>query len=276
MSYTYRRTYRGPIEAVILDWAGTTLDFGCVAPAVVFVEVFKRQGVAIDMAEARGPMGAGKRDHIAQITRMDGVRARWNAAHGRDATEADIDAMYADFIPLQLQSLSDYSALIPGTLEAAAEMRRRGIKLGSTSGYDRAMMAVNVADAKRQGFEVDTVFCSTDVRQGRPYPFMALQNVIALGVSTVEACVKVDDTVPGIDEGLNAGMWTIGFSISGNEVGLSLAEWNATPATEQARLRKRAATRLLQSGAHYVVDSIADLIPCLDDIQARITRGERP
>ncbi len=276
MSYTYRRTYRGPIEAVILDWAGTTLDFGCVAPAVVFVEVFKRQGMAIDMAEARGPMGAGKRDHIAQITRMDGVRARWNAAHGRDATEADIDAMYADFIPLQLQSLSDYSALIPGTLEAAAEMRRRGIKLGSTSGYDRAMMAVNVADAKRQGFEVDTVFCSTDVRQGRPYPFMALQNVIALGVSTVEACVKVDDTVPGIDEGLNAGMWTIGFSISGNEVGLSLAEWNATPATEQARLRKRAATRLLQSGAHYVVDSIADLIPCLDDIQARITRGERP
>ena len=230
MSYTYRRTYRGPIEAVILDWAGTTLDFGCVAPAVVFVEVFKRQGVAIDMAEARGPMGAGKRDHIAQITRMDGVRARWNAAHGRDATEADIDAMYADFIPLQLQSLSDYSALIPGTLEAAAEMRRRGIKLGSTSGYDRAMMAVNVADARRQGFEVDTVFCSTDVRQGRPYPFMALQNVIALGVSTVEACVKVDDTVPGIDEGLNAGMWTIGFSISGNEVGLSLAEWNATPA----------------------------------------------
>jgi phosphonoacetaldehyde hydrolase len=276
MSYNYRRTYRGPIEAVILDWAGTTLDFGCVAPAVVFVEVFRRQGVAIDMAEARGPMGAGKRDHIATITALDAVQARWHAVHGRKPAEADIDAMYADFIPLQLQCLSEYSDLIPGTLEAAAEMRRRGIKLGSTSGYDRAMMAVNAADAKRQGFEVDAIFCSTDVKRGRPFPFMALQNVIALGVSHVEACVKVDDTVPGIEEGLNAGMWTIGFSISGNEVGLSLAEWATTAPAEQERLRARAANKLLQSGAHYVVDSIAGLMPCLDDIAARLARGDKP
>ncbi len=276
MSYTYRRTYRGPIEAVILDWAGTTLDFGCVAPAVVFVEVFQRQGVAIDMAEARGPMGAGKREHIATIAALDPVQARWRAAHGRAPGEADIDAMYADFIPLQLQCLSQYSDLIPGTLEAAAEMRRRGIRLGSTSGYDRAMMAVNAADAKRQGFEVDAIFCSTDVKRGRPFPFMALQNVIALGVGHVEACVKVDDTVPGIEEGLNAGMWTVGFSISGNEVGLSHAAWCATAPAEQARLRARAAAKLLQSGAHYVVDSIAELVPCLDDIQARLARGEKP
>jgi phosphonoacetaldehyde hydrolase len=276
MTYHYRRSYRGPIEAVILDWAGTTLDFGCVAPAVVFIEVFKRQGVAIDMAEARGPMGAGKRDHIATIAALDSVGARWHAVHGRRPGVADIDAMYADFIPLQLQCLSEYSDLIPGTLEAAAAMRARGIKLGSTSGYDRAMMAVNAADAKRQGFEVDAIFCSTDVKRGRPLPFMALQNVIALGVGHVEACVKVDDTVPGIEEGLNAGMWTIGFSISGNEVGLSLREWTATPPAEQAKLRHRAATKLLQSGAHYVVDSIADLIPCLDDIAARLARGERP
>ena len=276
MSYIYRRSYRGPIEAVILDWAGTTLDFGCVAPAVVFVEVFKRQGVAIDMAEARGPMGSGKRDHIAQIAGLDAVRARWRAKHGRAPGEADIDAMYADFIPLQLDCLSQYSDLIPGTLEAAGEMRRRGIRLGSTSGYDRAMMAVNAADAKRQGFEVDAIFCSTDVRRGRPYPFMALQNVIALGACHVEACVKVDDTVPGIEEGLNAGMWTVGFSISGNEVGLSLAEWSATALADQAKLRARAAGKLLQSGAHYVVDSIADLVPCLDDIAARLARGEKP
>ena len=276
MTYNYRRTYRGPIEAVILDWAGTTLDFGCVAPAVVFVEVFRRQGLTIDMSEARGPMGAGKRDHIATIAALDAVQARWQAVHGRKPVEADIDAMYADFIPLQLQCLSQYSDLIPGTLEAAAEMRRRGIKLGSTSGYDRAMMAVNAADAKRQGFEVDTIFCSTDVRHGRPFPFMALQNVIALGASHVAACVKVDDTVPGIEEGLNAGMWTVGCSISGNEVGMSLPEWTTTAPAEQAKLRARAANKLLQSGAHYVVDSISGLVPCLDDIAARLARGEKP
>ena len=276
MSFTYRRAYRGPIEAVILDWAGTTLDFGCVAPAVVFVEVFKHHGVPIDMEEARGPMGAHKRTHIQRITELDSVRDRWRAAHGRAPTEADIDAMYKDFIPLQLECLSDYSALIPGTIEAIAALRARGIKIGSTTGYDRQMIDVNLRDAAKQGYAPDATVCASDVPHGRPYPYMCLENVMQLGVFTVEACVKVDDTVPGIDEGLNAGMWTIGFSISGNEVGLSLAEWQALPPAEQHTKRTRAATRLLQSGAHYVVDSIDDLMPCIDDIQRRIRAGERP
>jgi phosphonoacetaldehyde hydrolase len=105
---------------------------------------------------------------------------------------------------------------------------------------------------------------------------MCLQNVINLGVSTVHACVKVDDTVPGVEEGLNAGMWTIGLAVSGNEVGLTLGEWQARPAAEQQVKRERAHRRLLQAGAHYVVDTIADMMPCIDDIQARIHRGEQP
>ncbi|HEX7950750.1 MAG TPA: hypothetical protein VF494_10410, partial [Candidatus Limnocylindrales bacterium] len=68
MTFTYQRSYRGKIQAVLLDWAGTTMDFGCMAPAVVFVEVFKRKGVPITMEEARAPMGAHKRVHIQKIT----------------------------------------------------------------------------------------------------------------------------------------------------------------------------------------------------------------
>jgi phosphonoacetaldehyde hydrolase len=243
---------------------------------VVFVEVFKRHGVPIDIDEARGPMGAHKRTHIQRITELDAVKERWRAAHGSLPGEPDIDAMYRDFIPLQLKCLSQYSALIPGTLDAIAALRARGIKIGSTTGYDRQMIDINLADAAKQGYAPDATVCASDVPHGRPYPYMALANVMQLGVMTVEACVKVDDTVPGIDEGLNAGMWTIGFSVSGNEVGLSLAEWQALPPAEQASRRTRAAQRLLQSGAHYVVDSIAELMPCIDDIQARISRGERP
>jgi len=221
-------------------------------------------------------MGAHKRTHIQRITELDAVKERWRAAHGSLPGEPDIDAMYQDFIPLQLECLSQYSALIPGTLDAIAALRARGIKIGSTTGYDRQMIDINLADAKKQGYAPDATVCASDVPHGRPYPYMALANVMQLGVMTVEACVKVDDTVPGIDEGLNAGMWTIGFSVSGNEVGLSLAEWQALPPAEQATRRARAAQRLLQSGAHYVVDSIAELMPCIDDIQARISRGERP
>jgi phosphonoacetaldehyde hydrolase len=276
MTFSYRRTYRGPIEAVLLDWAGTTMDFGCVAPAVVFVEVFARQGVPITIEEARVPMGAEKRDHIQRITELEPVRARWHAAHRRAPDDTDVSRMYAEFIPLQLRCLSDYSTLIPGTLETVAALRARGIRIGTTSGYDTAMMAINLRDAERQGYVPDATVCASDVPRGRPYPYMCLANLPRLGVSTVEACVKVDDTVPGIEEGLNAGMWTVGFTVSGNEVGLSLADWTALPADDRARRRARAHERIRQCGAHYVVDSIADLMPCIDDIQARIDRGERP
>ncbi|MBI1734813.1 MAG: phosphonoacetaldehyde hydrolase [Candidatus Rokubacteria bacterium] len=276
MTFVYQRRYRGRARAVVLDWAGTTMDFGCVAPAVVFVKVFERAGVPITMDEARAPMGAHKRVHIRKITELDSVRSRWVAAHGRPPDDTDVTRMFAEFVPLQLECLSRYSALIPGTLDTVAALRARGIKIGSTTGYLREMMEVNLRDAKRQGYEPDATVCASDVPAGRPEPYMCLQNVIHLQVSPVEACIKIDDTVPGIEEGLNAGMWTIGLAISGNEVGLSLGEWTALSAAEQQSRRERASDRMRRAGAHHVVDTIADVLPCVDDIEARLGRGDRP
>ena len=102
---------------------------------------------------------------------------------------------------------------------------------------------------------------------------MCLQNMMNLGVSPVEACVKIDDTRPGIEEGLNGGMWTIGLAISGNEIGLSLKDWKKLPKADQERMRAGAYTRMYQSGAHYVVDAITDIVPCLDDIEATAGAG---
>jgi len=276
MTFTYQRRYRGPLQAALLDWAGTTMDFGCMAPAVVFLKVFEQAGVPITMDEARAPMGAHKRVHIQKITELDSVRGRWESRHGRRPDDDDVSRMFADFVPLQLGCLSDYSELIPGTLEIVAALRRRGIKIGTTTGYLREMTGINLRDAKRQGDEPDSTVCASDVPHGRPYPFMCLQNAINLQVSPVEACVKIDDTRPGVEEGLNAAMWTIGLAISGNEIGLSLADWEKLPKADQERLRQGAYTRMYQSGAHYVVDSITDIMPCIDDIEARLARGERP
>ncbi len=274
--FRYRRSYAGRVQAVILDWAGCTMDFGCIAPAVVFVEVFARRGVPITMEEARAPMGAHKKVHIQRITELPSVRARWEEKYGRPPNMEDVEAMFADFVPLQLECLSRYSTLIPGTLDVVRVLRGRGVRIGSTTGYTREMMEINLRDAERQGYVPDSTVCASDVPAGRPYPFMCLQNAIHLEVDCVAACVKVDDTVPGIEEGLNAGMWTVGLAVSGNEVGLSLEEWNALSPEEQEQRRQRAYRRMLQSGAHYVVDTIADLLPCVEDIERRLARGEKP
>jgi phosphonoacetaldehyde hydrolase len=276
MDFTYSRSYRGPLKAVILDWAGTTIDYGCYAPAVVFVQVFERKGVPITIAEAREPMGAHKKVHIRMISKTDAVAERWEKVHGRRPTEDDVDAMFEDFVPLQLACLADYADLIPGCLEAVADFRHRGLKIGSTTGYTGEMMELLLAEAKKRGYEPDASVCATDVPAGRPYPYMCLKNAIDLQVYPMEAIVKVGDTLPDIDEGLNAGMWTIALAKTGNEIGLNEAEIAAlAPDVYEAKLA-RAKKRLHQMGAHYVVDGISDVPPLLDDINTRLARGERP
>ena len=105
---------------------------------------------------------------------------------------------------------------------------------------------------------------------------MALQALIRLSVSPVEAVVKIGDTVVDIEEGLNGGMWSVGVAVTGNEVGLPVAEYTALPAEERQRVRATATDVLLGAGAHYVVDSIADIVPVLDSIEQRLRAGEKP
>jgi phosphonoacetaldehyde hydrolase len=276
MEFTFRRTYCGQLKAVLLDWAGTTMDYGCMAPAVVFMDVFKRQGVEITIDEAREPMGAHKQVHIRQISKNENVARRWQQKHGRQPNETDVDAMFKDFIPLQLQCLAQYADLIPGTLEAVADFRRRGLKIGSTTGYTGEMMSLLQSEAKRRGYVPDSTVCATQVPAGRPHPYMCLQNAINLQVYPMEAIVKVGDTLPDIEEGLNANMWTIGLARTGNEMGLPEDQVaKLDPEVRAARLA-RAYKRMHQSGAHYVVDGIVDVPPLLDLINARIANGERP
>jgi phosphonoacetaldehyde hydrolase len=270
------RRYRGKIKAVVFDWAGTVIDYGSCAPAGVFVEVFKRNRVAITLAEARGPMGMEKRAHIAAIAAMPGVGERWRQANGRALRGVDIDRMYDEFLPLQIASLPSYSDLIPGTLEVVAALRARGIKVGSSTGYSRRLMDVVEFEARRRGFEPDAIVCADDVPAGRPAPWMCFENMKRLDVWPVQACVKVDDTLPGIEAGLNAGMWSIGVVKTGNEIGLSGEEVDALPRTEYEELSHRGRERMSQAGAHFVIDGVADLMPVIDEIEANLQHGERP
>ncbi|HYN39691.1 MAG TPA: phosphonoacetaldehyde hydrolase, partial [Rhodospirillales bacterium] len=217
-----------------------------------------------------------KRDHIKAIAEVPAVAAAWTAQHGAPPGEAEIDALYDRFLPLQVAMVEKHSALIPGALAAVAAIRARGLKIGSTTGYPRAVMAVVARAAAVQGYAPDCMVCAEDTPRGRPGPFPALKALIDMAVFPVEAVVKIGDTVVDVEEGLNGGMWTIGIAVTGNEVGLSFDEWEAIPDWEQAQYRAAAAGKLAAAGAHYVADSLADVPPILDDIDARLTRGEKP
>jgi len=277
MDFVYHRSYKGPVKLVILDWAGTTLDYGCYAPAVVFVEVFQRRGVEITMEQARRPMGLKKLDHIRAISQQDEVAKLWKQVRGKECAEADVQEMFErDFVPLQVACIADYSELIPGTVETVNELKGRGIKIGSTTGYFTEAMEINLREAKKQGYDPDVNACASDVPAGRPEPWMVMSNMQQARVFPPEAVVKVDDTKPGISEGLNAGTWTIGVAKTGNEVGLNQQELAALPAEEVIRKVEQAADGLAKAGAHYVVESITALPAIISEIEQRLKMGDRP
>ena len=278
MDFVYRRSYRGPVKMVIFDWAGTTVDYGCYAPAVVFVEVFKRFGVEITMDQARAPMGLQKNEHIKAISRLDDVDAAWRKRYGRACSDADVQAMFELFQPLQTKCIGDYADIIPGTVETVNELKRRGIKIGSSSGYFTEAMEINFKRAKEQGYEPDTNSWATapGVPYGRPEPWMVLDNMRQARIFPPEAVVKVGDTKPDISEGINAGTWAIGLAKTGNEVGLNEKEIAALPKDVLARKVAKAADALAKMGAHYVVDEISQVVPLIDDIEKRLKWGDRP
>lgn len=273
MEFGFRRGYRGPLRAVILDWAGTTVDYGCFAPAVVFQEVYRRRGVKVTIEEARGPMGVHKKDHIRLVSQMESVAEQWSRAHGRRPNEEDVEAMYADFVPLQIACLARYADLIPGTLEAVADFRRRGLKIGATTGYSDDMMKVLHAEAARQGYVPDSSVCATQVPAGRPAPWMCFQNAMNLQVYPMLALVKIGDTLPDIAEGLNAGMWTIGITKTGNEMGLTEEEVASLDPEVRADRLSRASERMREAGAHFVAESIGEVPALLEEINARLRAG---
>jgi phosphonoacetaldehyde hydrolase len=274
--YVRKTAYKGPVKALVLDWAGTAVDYGCIGPVAVFLDVFQRRGVTPTIEEARTPMGLMKKDHIRAMCAMPALAGRWAAVHGQPPEEADVDAMYLETEPLMVGSIKNHCELIPGLLEAVAAFRDMGLTIGSTTGYTGSMMNVLRPEAARQGYQPDAVYCSTDVPAGRPYPWMCYRNAIDLGVYPMEAMVKVGDTVSDVQEGLNAGMWTIALTKSGNELGLPLEAIQSLPPSVLTARLTAIENRLREAGAHYVAEDISQVSELLPAINERLSQGERP
>lgn len=272
----HNKPYTGTVQAVVLDWAGTAVDYGCIGPVAVFIKVFRNHGVEITTAEARAPMGLMKKDHIRALCGMEAVSEKWERVHGRRALEGDVEAMYRQVEPLMAASVADYSDPIPGLLEAVATFRDQGIKIGSSTGYTRSMMQALIPASERKGYRPDSIVCSSDVPAGRPYPWMCYQNAINLQVHPFAAMVKIGDTVADIHEGLNAGMWTIGVTKTGNELGLTEQGVAALNPEDLKQRLEQAEKRFRDAGAHFIAESIGQCPPLIEQINACLARGERP
>ena len=276
--YVEEKRYRGKVQAVILDWSGTTADAYVVAPAVVFVKVFKRQNVEISMAEARGPMGLRKDLHIKALTKVDEIKERWKNIHGKYPDQSDVDRMFADFVPLQLDCLRKYTTLLPGVAEVTQRLQKQGIKIGSTTGFIRPMVDILEEEAAKQGYKPDASVAGDEVINGaRPSPHMVYKNLDILNITPIHSVIKVDDTVSGVGEAVNAGCWGVGVTRYSNYMDVDSPE-DGEKLSDDEIAKRHAKTKdmLEKAGAHYVIDSIVDIEPVIEHVNQRLARGEKP
>lgn len=270
------RTEIAGLRAVVFDWAGTLFDFGSLAPMGAFVELFARHGVAITVTEARVPMGLPKWEHIQAVGQLPRVAAAWRVCHGHDLDDSDVDKLFAEYGPMNAAAVAAHANLVPGALDTVASLRARGILIGSTTGYDRHIMNVALPLIAEQGLRVDCVVCADDVAASRPSPLALYRCLLDLGVWPLHRVIKVDDTVPGLLEGRNAGCWTVAVTASGNEVGLSLDDWRSLDEADRQQRLASAHLRLSEAQPDYVIASVASLMPVVAEVEARLARGERP
>lgn len=264
------------VKLVVFDFAGTTVDHGCLAPLQAFITLFAERGVPVSAAQARTPMGLDKGDHIRAMLRDPDVARLWRQTHGRDSTEADFHSLYERFVILQLEVIDRYSDIVPHLLETVAELRSRGIRVGATTGYFKEAADRVVASARAQGYEPEYTCCAQEVSAGRPAPWMLFRVMERLNVYPPAAVVKIGDTVPDILEGRSAGAWSVGVLRASSEMGLSQAEWDRLPATERGDRLASAARKLLGAGAHAVMETLADVPALITEINGRLRHGEKP
>ena len=258
------------IKAVIFDWAGTIIDYGCIAPTQVFIEVFRKSDIYISMEEARTPMGLAKKDHVRELFRLDTVQKQWLSEFGRIPTEIDVEQLYSELEPNLAAIVKNYIEPIPGAVELFEALKKQGVKVGSTTGYVTEMMDNIFPFSFAKGLVPDSVVTSSEVSAGRPAPWMIYRNCERMNVFPLNQMVKIGDTVADIQEGINAGMWTIGLTKSGNELGLSLVEAEkADPVWMMGKIAA-AGRKLMNAGADFVAEGVWDCWPILEEIDRQI------
>ena len=253
------------LEAVIFDWAGTTVDYGCFAPVQAFREIFKQYGIEPTMEETRKPMGMLKKDHIRTMLQMERISEEFRRIHGRPFTEQDVDAMHEKFQDMLLGILDQYAEPKDYVLETVEALRRKGIRIGSTTGYTDMMMEIVVREAKKAGYEPDCWFSPDSTGHvGRPYPYMVFKNMEALKVSSVKNVIKVGDTISDIKEGKNAGAFTVGLIEGSSEMGLTREEYLALEPQKREEMIQTVTERYLEAGADLVLQDIRGLLELVE------------
>jgi phosphonoacetaldehyde hydrolase len=248
------------IKAIVLDWAGTTVDYGSMAPVAAFREAFEAYGLFPSNDLIRRFMGIPKKDHVRNMLQNEEMIAAFTERFGEAPDETNVELIYEKFEPALFEVIKEHAKPLPGVLETIAELREKGLLIGSTTGYTREMMDELGPASEVLGYKPDCLVCPDDVGgKGRPFPYMIWECLRQLGVVDIHEAVKIGDTAADILEGKNAGCLSFGVILGSNMLGLSEIEYEAASQSERDHLAKAALKSYEEAGADHVLERFSDV-----------------
>jgi phosphonoacetaldehyde hydrolase len=259
------------VQGIIMDWAGTTVDYGCMAPVHVFLDIFRSNGIEPTMEEVRAPMGLLKWDHIRTMLEMPRIGKLFEEGMGRPYTNSDVDRLHEEFEPKLLAILHRFAEPINHVVDVVNQLRRNGLKIGATTGYNDAMMKIVASKADENGYAPDYWLTPDSVNgKGRPYPYMIYTNIIHLDMGMPSQVIKVGDTASDMQEARNAGVWAVGVVKGSSVLGLTEEEVHAMEPNELRHRIEAAKQCLLDNGAHYVIEDMSHLPDIIEAVNERL------
>jgi phosphonatase-like hydrolase len=210
----------GPIQLVVFDLAGTTIDDrGMVLEC--FVETVRAFDLSSTPEELNDLMGLNKREVL-------GMLAGRRYTPGSPEAELLAHKALAQFIERMSKAYDRHLAPIPGAEETFAFLRARDIKIATDTGFDTTISSLIMQRLKWPGRLIDMAITSSEVPRGRPAPYMIFQVMEQLGILDVHKVMKVGDSPADLEEGFNAGCGEIVGVLSGAHTAVTLGSYYHT------------------------------------------------
>tara|TARA_Y100000389_G_C17430182_1_gene502094 strand:- start:602 stop:1534 length:933 start_codon:yes stop_codon:yes gene_type:complete len=278
------KTYNKQIKGIILNNSGTFIDPFSIAPTIAFVKVFKKFGINISMKESRIPMGIKKDLHIKELLKIPDIQNKWINKYCRKSNNEDIKNIYKEFIPIQLEILPKYCNLVPKVVETIDLIKKKEIKFGITSEFSREISNCILENIEDTELLFENIVAQDDYNNSNIclktglQPYMIYKNMEKLNITEIDTIIKVDNTIRGLQEGINAGCWTIGITNYSNYMNIdSIEQWENMSNKEKYNRRKYVKQKMKEkSGAHYIINEFEELIAVIEDINTRLYLGEKP
>jgi phosphonatase-like hydrolase len=193
------------IRLVLFDLAGTTVkdDAGGASLVVTtMVETFREAGLSLTPAAVAAHRGRDKREVIQRLLEA-------NPPAPTQRLLAEPEQLLARFLARLDEHVHELQE-IPGSAATFAFLQARGVRVGVGSGFPLDLVQRIVA---RMGWLqrklIDYVESTETFGAGRPAPLMIQDAMRSFGLGDARAVIKVGDTPVDIEEGRNAGVWTV-------------------------------------------------------------------